>query len=159
MSAVARYRIPDEPHPSAQEGLIVDPLWPLFAQMLVGSWLALPWFVINGLALGSPTKRREWLLAGASLLGSAAMVWTIALVWSTPAVQSVDPAYGLLGVTVLKLGCAYGLYMVQQRPFELWRHYGGRPKNGLLLVIGAMILARPAVSAALGKSLLAIVLG
>jgi hypothetical protein len=158
MSAAARYRIPDEPRPSAQEGLIVDPLWPLFAQMLVGSWMALPWFLFNGYAMGSPTLRREGLLAGASVAGSGLLLWAIVRAGVAGWFHRIDPAYALLSVTVLKLGCAYGLYMLQQRPFQLWRHFGGHPKNGLLLVIGAMILAKPTVSAALGKGLLAAVL-
>lgn len=158
MSTAVRYRIPDEPTPSKQEALIVDPLWPLFAQMLVGTWFALPWFFVNGMAMGSPTRAREWLLIATSLLGS--MTLAISLVYAVDAgwLRGVDPRYGLLAITALKISCAYGLYFMQGRSFELWRHFGGNPKNGLLLVIAASVFARSAVATALGKGIIAIIL-
>jgi len=153
MSAAARYRIPDEPRPSAQENLIVDPLWPLFAQMLVGTWLALPWFVFNGYAMGSPTLRREGLLAGTSLAGSGLLLWMIVRAAMAGWFDRVDPEYAKLSIFVLKLGCAYALYQLQARPFQLWQHFGGRAKNGLPLLIGAMFLLKPSVNAALGDGI------
>ena len=164
LSAAARYRIPDEPAALHSEaGLIVDPLWPLFAQMLVGTWMALPWFLANGLFMGSPTRRREWaLIAGASLFGAAHSCSRCPsrhrLVRRLHSPASIRPT-ACSSITVLKLGCAYGLYMMQQRAFQLWRHFGGKPKNGMLLVIAAMVFVKPNVTIALGKSLLAIILG
>lgn len=154
MSATARYRIPDEPRPSAAEGLTVDPLWPLFAQMLVGSWLALPWFAANALFMGSPTRGREWGLAAASVAGSVALLQAIRWAWDAHWFAHVDVAYAKLAITVLKLGCAYALYMIQSRPFQLWKYFGGRPKNGLPLVILMMIIVEPEVSDWLGSGLL-----
>ncbi len=154
MSSATRYRIPDEPRPSSQEALIVDPLWPLFAQMLVGSWLALPWFAANALFMGSPTRAREWLLVAASVVGSLALLLGIEWAWDAGWFHHVDVAYALLSITVLKLGCAYALYNLQSRPFQLWKHFGGRPKNGLLLVVGAMVIAKPTIGAWLGNGLL-----
>jgi hypothetical protein len=158
MSSAVRYRIPDEPSPSKQEALIVDPLWPLFAQMLVGTWFALPWFLVNGISMGSPTRRREWLLIAASLSGSAVSAISLVYAFDSGRLRGVDPRYGLVLITILKLACAYGLYFMQQRPFELWRHFGGKPKNGLLLVIAASVFLRPEVSTALGNGILAIIL-
>lgn len=158
MNAAVRYKIPDEPTPSAQEGLIVDPLWPLFAQMLIGTWFALPWFFVNGIVMGSPTRHREWLVIAASLLGSTVLAISLLHAVDAGWLHGADPRYGLVAITVLKIACAYGLYFMQQRPFELWRHFGGKPKNGLLLVIAASVFIRPTVAAALGKGLLAIIL-
>lgn len=140
--ATSRYAIPDEPRPGAQERWIVDPMWPLFAQMLGGSWLALPWFVFNGIALGSPTRRREWLLAGASLAGSAALLFAIAVIAKRYDLGRTGVQLALLAVVALKLGVGYALYMLQARSFELWRHYGGVPVNGMLPVVAAIFLER-----------------
>ena len=57
--AMSSYRLPDEPKPGRLERLVTDPIWPLFATMLAGAWLGLPWFAFNAFALGSPTRWRE----------------------------------------------------------------------------------------------------
>lgn len=138
--AGARYTIPDEPLPGAMERWVVDPMWPLFAQMLGGSWLALPWFVFNGIALGSPDRRREWVLAAVSLLGSAALLAGLVMIDRQVGMSELAARLSLLSLLALKLGVAYALYLSQARAFELWRHFGGVPRNGALPAIGAMFV-------------------
>lgn len=155
----AVYRIPDEPRPSRQERLIVDPVWPFFAQMLVGAWMGVPWFLFNGAVMGSPTLRREILLATASLLGSAAMAFAFAYAYGRGWFGQLDPRYAGVAIAVVKLGCAYALYFMQQRPYELWRHFGGRPANGMAPLFLAMVIVKPNLAPLFGKGLLALVLG
>ena len=64
--AVKPYRIEDEPQPGAMAQVAVDPLWPLLGLMFVGAWFSWPWFVVNGFAVGSPTRWRElaWVIGG-----------------------------------------------------------------------------------------------
>jgi hypothetical protein len=140
--ASTRYVIPDEPLPGAMERWIVDPMWPLFAQMLGGSWLALPWFVFNGVALGSPTRRREWLLAAASLVGSAALLFAVVAAAGAGWLEGTGVRLALLSLVTLKLAIAYVLYMLQARSFELWRHFGGVPANGMLVAVAAIFARR-----------------
>jgi len=47
MSTTDGYRIADEPRPGALSQLAVNPLWPLLAVMLGGTWIAWPWFALN----------------------------------------------------------------------------------------------------------------
>ena len=78
-AASQRYRIMDEPSPSSVARWAVKPFWPLLATMMAGTWLGAPWFVFNGFALGSPTRRREIVLALVALLGSAALALLLVL--------------------------------------------------------------------------------
>ena len=76
--ARAGYRIVDEPEPGSWAHLSVSPLIPMFAVMLAGNWLGLPWFVFNGFAFGSATRRKEAILAITGFLGSAVVLWGLA---------------------------------------------------------------------------------
>ena len=63
------YRIGDEPRPGALARVAVDPMWPLLAVMLGGVWLSWPWFVLNGVVVGSPTRQGWQRVAGVSFRG------------------------------------------------------------------------------------------
>jgi tetratricopeptide (TPR) repeat protein len=76
-AASKRYRIIDEPSPSSLARVAVKPFWPLLASMLGGTWLAVPWFILNGFALGSPTRRREALLAALAVGGALALAMLV----------------------------------------------------------------------------------
>lgn len=136
--AATRYAIPDEPLPGPMARWTVDPMWPLFAQMLGGSWIALPWFVFNSIALGSPTRHREWALAATSLLGSAALLAGVIALADAGWLDGTGVRLALLSLVALKLAVAYGLYLLQARGFELWRHFGGVPANGMVGALAAM---------------------
>ena len=71
------YHLADEPRPGGLAHLAVQPFWPLLAMMLAGSWLALPWFVVNALAVGSPTRGKEIGLAVLAFAGSLGLVLAV----------------------------------------------------------------------------------
>jgi len=128
------YRIEDEPRPGAWAHLAVRPLWPLFAVMFAGAWLAWPWFAFNAWAVGSPTRRKEilWSLAGfVGLLGLARLFVALGESGSLP--PQTWP-YLRVVLTLWKLGVSYALFFLQARTFQIYEHYGGPVKNGLLLV-------------------------
>lgn len=159
MSATSPYRLPDEPAPGALERYAVDPMWPLLAVMLAGSGAGLVWFVLNGLALGSPTRTKEWLMAGASVMGSAALLVLIHHMRAIGLLGEAQLPYAMLSITVLKLAAAYGIYVMQARCYELWQHYGGSGRNGapvlmLLAILGPGLMGverwPPLLKAALG---------
>ena len=130
-----RYVIPDEPRPGALAHTTVNPIWPLFAQMLAGSWLAIPWFLYNGEALGSSMRRREWLCAAVSVLGSLLLAFAVAWAAGAGLLDRTGVRFGLLAIVALKLAMAYMLYSLQAQTFEIWQHFGGKEKAGWLLVL------------------------
>ena len=137
----------------------MNPFWPLLAQMLGGSWLALPWFVLNGVALGSPTQRREWLCAAASLLGSVALVFSIGRAVDAGTLEGMSLRLAMLSIVALKITVAYALFVMQSRSFELWQYFGGKARNGVLVLMAGFFV-RAKLLAALGAyPLLAIALG
>ena len=153
-----RYAIPDEPRQSGFSHAIVNPFWPLFAQMLCGTWLAIPWFLFNGTALGSSMRGREWTCALASVLGSVLIAY--GLDWSADAdlIGRTGIRFGLLAIVALKLSMAYLLYSLQARTFEIWQHFGGKEKAGFILVVVGALL-RPNLDKLLhGHELLMLVL-
>lgn len=152
---MARYAIPDEPRPGAMAAAIADPMWPLLGQMLAGSWLGLPWWLANGAALGSSSQRKEWAWLLASVVGSAGIAaWLLAQ--DDAGTSQVLIRFGLLGIVAVKITCAYAVYTLQHRNFEIWQHYGGvASRAGLYVLIGGFFL-RAAVLKAIGSSTLAV---
>lgn len=136
MSA-SRYRIPDEPTATGSQRVIVDPMWPLLACMFAGFGLAAVWFVVNGMALGSPTRARELAWAAAGFVLAISAVALLIAIDGAPWFPDVAGPYALIGVTCVKLAVCYRLYTFQSTPFELWRHFGGKPAAG---VFGLIIL-------------------
>ncbi len=68
------YHIPDEPRPAGLAHMTVNPFWPLLCVMFVGAGFSWAWFVLNGIAMGSPTRRRELWIAIGGLLGNAVLL-------------------------------------------------------------------------------------
>lgn len=134
------YRIADEPTPGSLERFVVNPIWPLFGLMLGGGWLAFPWYVFNGVALGSATLKREILLAVAAFAGAALLALAALALLGTRIVPPEHASYlGLLPVA-WKLGLGYALLNTQRRSFALWEHYGGSPRNASLVLVAAFIV-------------------
>ena len=158
MSAEAGYRILDEPTPGRWTHLAVDPLWPLLASMFGGTWLSWSWFVVNGHVIGSPTRWRETALAVLGFAGAAALAlllgWTIGQGWLAPR----QGWWGGLAVTLWKMGVSYWLFVLQRRTFDLYAYFGGRSRNGVL-VLAAGLFLRGEVLGLLPNALWMVVLG
>lgn len=142
------YRIADEPAPGALAHLAVSPLWPFVAVMFGGAWLSWGWFVVNGIAVGSPTRRREWCWVGAGLIGSALLVFALYQAAGHELLAENQLRYAMLLLVVWKLGVTYMLYHLQGHTIELYEYYGGRLRNGVVVVIVAAV-AGPALLAPL----------
>lgn len=136
------YRIADEPRPGGLAQLAVNPVWPLMAVMFAGPWLAWPWFFVNGLAVGSPTLRREAGVALSGFAGSVVLLLGIGLLLGTGILEAWTRDYLLLGLTVWKLGVSYWLYALQGRSFGLYEYYGGEVKNGMFVVMISLLVDR-----------------
>ncbi|MBK6687938.1 MAG: hypothetical protein IPG45_25920 [Deltaproteobacteria bacterium] len=134
------YRIIDEPQPSKLSHLAVNPFWILLGGMLGGFWLAGPWFVLNSIAIGSATRRKEleWLFYGVLAL-LAGLVLVNHLAWRVDE-QGWDlrvVRFGVLAVQLTKLAIYYLLHNQQSRSFQLYEYFGGLVRNGALVAIGA----------------------
>ncbi len=136
----ATYRLPDEPMPSGLSRYAVDPLWPLLTLMLAGNIFGLAWFLFNSLALGSPTRAREWIWAGSSLVGSLLLLLLLQQGQANGWIQDSELRYANLSVIILKMGVGYALYLMQSRCFEIWEHFGGQPRNGAIPTIAFTLL-------------------
>jgi hypothetical protein len=146
----AVYRLPDEPRPGAVARTSVQPVWPLFGQMLAGTWFAWPWFLWNGRAFGSPTWGREAAVVALGVVGLVAV--PVAFGAASIALGLGPPAAPYLGIalTAWKLAVSYSLYALQNRTFEIYRHFGGPVANGAgLLVVG--LIADRSVGRALAR--------
>lgn len=133
------YRIIDEPAPTRGPWIAVNPFWPLLALVLTGILPGVLWFLYNGRALGSATRRRELVVGAIGILG--ALACASALQALRPSVPSaVFPYVGLLLVG-WKVSIGYLLHIDQARSLELYLHFGGRPGKGVLLLIPVLVLA------------------
>lgn len=131
------YRIVDEPSPTGLARWVVRPFWPLFAQLGAGAWLAWPWFIVNSIAMGSATRRREAMWIGAAAAASTLVALAVV---ATGVVNERTEPYVLLAMTTLKLGFAYGVLALQERTFGLAEHFGRRPRAALWVVLGGVML-------------------
>jgi hypothetical protein len=135
------YRILDEPTPGPLAAYVVNPVFPMLALMLAGTWLSAPWFAFNALALGSPTARREIGLAVAMLAGAAALSFGLLVADEQGLIGRHSFDYWVLIPIIWKLGFGYWLFMLQIRTFHLYEHFGGRVRNGLFaLLLGAYVV-------------------
>ena len=139
------YRIDDEPLPGNLAGWTVRPSMPLLAAMMAGAWLAWPWFILNGFAMGSPTRRKEMLIAAAAVAGTIVLALVVieldrrGIIDSQPAAE-----LALLGMSTWKLGMAYWLCTVQERTFALYEYYRGAVRQAWPIIATGMLL-RPLV--------------
>jgi hypothetical protein len=136
------YEIADEPTPSEDLGnLVFEPTAPLLAAMVCGAWLAWPWFIVNSIALGSPTKRDEIRLCVLALAGTAAFAAGLYALVDAGIIESkVTLQIGLLGITAFKLGMAYWVSTIQSRTFDVYTYYGGTVQKAFyVLVIGSYL--------------------
>lgn len=136
------YRLPDEPRPGALAHLAVHPTWPLFGLMFGGAWLSWPWFVLNGFAVGSPTRRRELLVVLLGLAGTALLVAGVMFAGGSHVIETRRAIrWAMLVPTGWKLAITYALYILQARTFEIHEHYGGVVRNGILVVVASTFVA------------------
>ena len=132
------YRIPDEPRPGALARVAVNPVWPLFALMVGGTWLSWTWFVVNGFALGSPNRFRELFLAIAGLFGSGALLLGLSVLLDQGFLPQGSAPYLLTILLVWKIGISYMLHIWQGRSFSLFEYYGGQVDGRLPFVVLAL---------------------
>jgi hypothetical protein len=156
--ATGSYSIVDEPKPGGLSHLVVNPFWPLLGFMLGGTWFGWAWFVVNGMALGSATRRREIALAVGGLIGAGLI--TVVLFASLGAANAQSERalrLAVLVVTVWKLAISYMLYMYQERSFSIYEYYDGTVKNGLPIAILGLLVGRR-VLGLLGNGVLFVIL-
>ena len=138
--ADSSYRIVDEPTPSALERVSVNPVWPFFATMFAGAWLAWPWFVINSFALGSSRRFGDLALVLAGFALTAVSVVVFGALLAGQVLDQKSLAYALLVPQALRVTLAYVLYLRQTSTFELFQYFGGVAKNGMLIVFAGALL-------------------
>jgi heme/copper-type cytochrome/quinol oxidase subunit 4 len=140
----AEYRIIDEPRPGGLAHLAVNPFWIFLAMMLGGAWLGWPWFVLNGLAIGSASVRKELALVLVGIVAAIGATLVLLLLVSAGALSMDHVKYAMVGLIAIKLAITYFVFLNQSRSFELFSYFGGQSKNALLLVI-ASVFVRPYV--------------
>ena len=144
---VTGYKIADEPAPGAMAHLAVNPLWPFIAVMFGGVWLSWSWFLFNGVAVGSPTRRREWLLVVGGLVVCAVLVAALSIVVSRGMIAEQYVKYLMLLLVVWKLGVTYVLYSLQGHSIAIYEYYGGVLRNGIYVIIAAFFISPKVLSA------------
>lgn len=129
----ADYTLPDEPHPGTLAQFALNPMWPMFTLMLIGSGVAWAWFVFNSIAQGSPFRRQEMVWIGGGILLSFVYVTALFALANAGMVSKIAIPYSLIGLTVIKLAVGYRVYLYQARSFEMFQYYSAAPvKNGAL---------------------------
>lgn len=134
------YRIADEPRPSTLSHLAVNPVWPLFGVMFGGAALSWSWFLLNGAAIGSPTRRQEIAWAIGGMVGNLLLIVAIFTLAGQEILGELGVRYSLVGLTVWKLAVSYWLFTLQGRSFHLYEHFGGTVRNGALVVLAGFFL-------------------
>ena len=144
-SRAGTYELIDEPKPGALSRIAVKPFWPLLGIMLGGAWLSWPWFVLNGFAVGSPTRRRELVWAIAGLVGTFLLLFGLGILQERKILEGLALRFAVIGIVVFKLYVTYMLYTLQSRSFALYEYFGGQTINGFPVVLAGMFLGPPLI--------------
>jgi hypothetical protein len=139
---MSTYQIADEPAPGALARFAVNPLFPFLAFLLGGLWIAWPWFAFNGIAVGSPTWRREWLWLGGSILVISVLLFVLTEMVLAQVLVPPWSRYAGLTIPLVKLATLYAVFVLQSRTIEIYEYYGGVLRNGVF-VLAAILLLRP----------------
>ena len=139
--SVDSYRIADEPSPGAMAHLAVSPLWPFIAIMFGGVWISWSWFVLNGIVVGSPSRRREWIWVGVGLLVSGMLAYALLDFAAQGVIAENKIKYAGLVLVAWKLGVTYALFALQSHSIELYEYYGGKLRNGVFVVAATYFIA------------------
>ena len=154
---MALYEIVDEPRPSQLSHLSANPFWMFLATMLGGVWLGWSWFAVNSVAMGSASRNKELSLIGVGLCGSLALTLFGGYLVGSGALDADNVGYAATVLIIWKLVISYQLHIWQARSFELYQYFGGRVRNGLLMLMVGFFL-RPFVLGSLNGHLLQVVL-
>ena len=134
------YHIPDEPRPGGLAHVTVNPFWPMLCVMFVGAGMSWTWFVLNGIAMGSPTRKREMGIAIGGLVGNLVLLLGVLGTFDRLGFDGeLTLPYLLLVVVVWKLAISYVLYMLQAGSFGIYEYYGGTVQNGWIGLILAYL--------------------
>ena len=135
------YRLPDEPGPSPLSRYAVAPFWPLLSVMVAGAWLAWPWFAFNAYALGSPTARREAILAALGFVATAALALLAIVAFDRGwLVGELSARLCIVAIISFKLVVSYYLHTLQSRTFAVFEHFEGTGRSGWPVVAGGFLL-------------------
>jgi hypothetical protein len=135
------YTIADEPIETSRRHLVVAPGAPLLAEMLCGSWLSLPWFAFNAIAMGSPTRRKEIALCVLTLAVTALLGATVLALREGGVIESrTVMRFALLGIVTWKLTMARAIYALQARTFHVYEYYGGPVRSASYVISTGWLL-------------------
>jgi hypothetical protein len=147
-SSTSSYRIVDEPVASPVEKWATNPLWPFFASIFGGVWLAWPWFVFNAFALGSSKRWGDVLLVLFGVLANVVLLFGMLVLAAQGVIDKSGFRYAELVPLGVRLFVLYALYMRQSTTFELYTHFGGVGKNGVFVVLVGYFLRTRVLEAA-----------
>lgn len=136
----AVYRILDEPEPTAWASLAREPYWPLLSLMLVGGWLAWPWFALNALVLRSASRRQEIGVILGVVLVCFLLHWAILAASVELGVSDRALTYAALLFPAVRLSAGYWLFIRQTTTWDIWVGFGGAVSSGALVLVGGMLL-------------------
>ncbi len=135
------YAIADEPIETSRRHLVVDPSAPLLAEMLCGSWMSLPWFAFNAIAMGSPTRRKEIALCVLTLAVTAVLGYTVLALREVGVIESRTVLrFAILGIVTWKLAMAYAIHTLQARTFHVYEYYGGPVRSASAVITTGWLL-------------------
>ncbi len=127
------YRIIDEPAPTALSRFAVNPFVIILAAMVLSMWqaqaIALVWFIVNGLALNSATKGREFAWAAGGLVLALAELRPLPiLVYASIGRDAFIAAWPYIHILIIAvlLTAMYRLYLYQIGSYQLFRYLSER---------------------------------
>jgi hypothetical protein len=146
--AGGRYVIIDEPQPGRLASMAVSPSWPLLGMMLGGSWLGLPWFLFNSIAMGSPNLKREVATMIATVSGVLTVAIGAKLILESTGHAHLAEYLLYVALPALKLGGGYWLTQLQSGPYKLHLKVGGKPRSAATLALASYFLRATVLGAA-----------
>jgi hypothetical protein len=137
----AGYQIRDEPV-GRTSGFAVEPFWGLLGLMIGGTWLGAIAYAMNAWSLRGPTWQRELALCAALPIGAASLFVLIGWLAGNGILPESLVKYALLALVVWKMTLGYVLFFLQQTSYGLYEYFGGKGRQGAIVVVIGYFLGR-----------------
>lgn len=136
------YQIIDEPRGSRLSNATVNPIWPFLALIVGGALSSWLWFVINSIALNSPSRNKELLVVSIAFCVFIAMYLGLGLGKVNGLYEGLTKQYIDTAIYSIEIIFCFTLFLMQQGSFHVYEYFNGKVASPVIGLLLALVVGR-----------------